>query len=753
MKLNFNTDTANWPLVGRFVDEPSPVEAVQDVDGETTVQTERADTDRTDGEQYRVTEDLAESHRSLVASDGIDFEHDFITLGDQWARGMFVDQWPDVARNGFLQSLFADSGRQVDIMAQITYRDQNDVEAELEHKLGDLEADRQRQEEKRSAIRGKVGDVVSDVRAVYDAHLDGVPALDTSMYLTVRGQSKEQVRRDSQALRKDLAKNPANLKAVTARGAQKQAFQSASPVAKDFLGKQRMMMSKAVASMFFFGNTTFIEPEGVILGFHAMNGEPIIVDRFGRETGYNWLVIGDIGSGKSFFSKTVLQREFLNDEDTIIVMLDPLEGFAGINEALGGKRVIVGGDEGVNPLELNPTPRDVLKRTKGLDPYSNKIEDVDSFFENYFALRSASDLFAQYRDVYDTIVRETYSAAGISSVPYTHKRPSPTICPVEDEPDRANMFDVAIDIIERPEEYADTPSEEDRLRDGATWFKRQLEPFREGGKYSNLGGTTDIDMAAHDILYLDLQQMEGRDSVGLMIQQMMTAVNERAKTTNKRIVFSIDESKYLTQNAANLQFLEQQVRHSRHYDLSIMFITQTIDEWFDRPEAKAIADNCSLRTLFQTEGLDGSWASRLDMNERELEFGSKATAGSDDAGYSECLMGISDEEGGGEKTEWYPMHVQASDDEAKVVDFEADKQGYAELPGMTPEMAAQREAEIEESYQGYYEEPDPEPKDANDGDHEQSATADGGQTTRRRDENGRFVSADTEAEAEAGGDD
>jgi hypothetical protein len=93
------------------------------------------------------------------------------------------------------------------------------------------------------------------------------------------------------------------------------------------------------------------------------------------------------------------------------------------------------------------------------------------------------------------------------------------------------------------------------------------------------------------------------------------------------------------------------------------------------------------------------------MNERELDFGAKATAGNEKSGYSECLFGLSDEKGGGEKTEWYPMHVQASDSEAAVVDFKADKQPYTDLPGMTPEMAAEREAEIEASYAGYYDDP------------------------------------------------
>lgn len=717
MKLEYEINPEHWPVVQRFVDEQTPAEAIQDHDGDETVPTQSAVADADDEDtspHERITEDMAELQRSLVAA-GVDFERDYIDFGDQWGRALFVDQWPDVARNGFLQPLFADSGRQVDVTTHVRYRDQDTVEDDLDHKLSDLKADEEHQRKRGSSIHQRVGDLKAELQEIYNTHLDGVPALDTSMYLTVRGPTKRQVREDTQALRNDLAKNPTNMKAVTARRVQKQALQSASPVAKDYLNKNRMMMSKAVASMFFFGNSTFIEPEGSVRGFHAMNGEPVILDRFARETGYNWLVVGDVGSGKSVFSKTSNLRDMLNEQDSIFIMMDPLEGFAGVNEALNGERIVVGGSQGLNPLKINPTPSDVLRRTQGLDPYASKIEDVDSFFENYFALRNASDLFAKYRDTYDTIKQETYSQARITHIPYTHDRPSPTIRPVadddgddddvDDRDDRANMLDVAIEIAESPGEYADTPREEEHIRDGAVWFKRQLEPFKPGGKYANLGGTTDIDVADHDVVYLDLQQMEGRKSIGLMIQLLISAVHERAKTADRKILFSIDESRYLTKNTANLQSLEQAVRHSRHFDLSIQFITQTIDEFFQRPEAKAIAENCSVKALFRTEGMDAQFGSMFDMNENEQQFVQKATAGSDAAGYSECLFGIADDKGGGEATDWYPMHVQLSDGEMAVVDFDADEQSYAELPGMTPEMAAEREAEIEASYEGIYTDP------------------------------------------------
>jgi hypothetical protein len=60
------------------------------------------------------------------------------------------------------------------------------------------------------------------------------------------------------------------------------------------------------------------------------------------------------------------------DEDTLIIMLDPLAGFAGVNDVLGGERITVGGTRGFNPLEIQPTPKEVLTDAPDLDPGVSK---------------------------------------------------------------------------------------------------------------------------------------------------------------------------------------------------------------------------------------------------------------------------------------------------------------------------------------------------------------------------------------------
>ena len=70
------------------------------------------------------------------------------------------------------------------------------------------------------------------------------------------------------------------------------------------------------------------------------------------------------------------------------MILEPLNNWAGVADALGGKRITVGGTLGLNPLESKPTPEHVLeKRGDDASPLKERRNRAMGFFVNYFGLR------------------------------------------------------------------------------------------------------------------------------------------------------------------------------------------------------------------------------------------------------------------------------------------------------------------------------------------------------------------------------
>ncbi|MFC7166094.1 hypothetical protein [Halospeciosus flavus] len=138
----------------------------------------------------------------------------------------------------------------------------------------------------------------------------------------------------------------------------------------------------------------------------------------------------------------------------------------------------------------------------------------------------------------------------------------------------------------------------------ATELLGQLRPFVDG-HYTNLAQKTDFDFRDEDVIYLDLSQQEGSggDS-GLMMQLLFSLVYERAKETPKNVVFVVDEARYLLREAKSLEFLGQRIRHSRHFDTSIRFLTQNVRDFFSHEEAESIINNSAMTVLHRTEEID-----------------------------------------------------------------------------------------------------------------------------------------------------
>jgi hypothetical protein len=121
-------------------------------------------------------------------------------------------------------------------------------------------------------------------------------------------------------------------------------------------------------------------------------------------------------------------------------------------------------------------------------------------------------------------------------------------------------------------------------------------------------------------------------------------------------------------DAASLGFLETAVRHSRHYDLSLQFITQTGGEFALTPEARTIADLCSMVLIHRVSEEAEKLATWFGLSDREVNWVRTAKAGNEEDGFSEALLGV-DGEG------WFPLRVRASGHEVAVIagDFAVDE--------------------------------------------------------------------------------
>ncbi|MFA9427280.1 VirB4 family type IV secretion system protein [Natronorubrum sp. A-ect3] len=615
-------------------------------------------------EEGEFLDDIAEQHQQAIAPAAIEWDTRTARVGDQWTSTLYIADYPDYPKDGYLTELFELTDVEFDLTVHITPKSQQQARDELQRVADDLQADADLE----STVRGSyLQERANEALSTYKSVENGSRVFEQGMFITVRAESRDELRDAVRTVRSRLREQPAGLSPKTAICKQDLAIQAAAPIGPNPFGREATALGGAVGALLASPhNATILEDGGVEFGVHWKNQSPVVIDPFARENGYAMFTIGDPGSGKSFGSKQNFIRSIEQSEDRIGIILEPLNNWAGVAEALGGERITIGGEMGLNPLEIKPTPERV-QRAMGKDasPYREKLDSVMSFLSNYFALRGIT--LGDRRTTLETAIERAYSRNGITDDIATHHNESPTM---------RDVLDILEEMVEAPTEYVvRTDEEATKIGEDATWLIDQLRPFAEDGRYENLGRETEFDIRDEKVIYLDLAQQEGSlgGSTSLVMQLLISLVYERAKETDKEVVFVIDEARYIMQDAASLEYLEIVFRHHRHHNLSIRLVTQTVDEFFQHPESEAIIDQCAIKQFHHLDGMDREWANEFGLNSAQMRFVQEAVPGNDRTGYSEALVGVDGE--------WRGIEVRAMDDETAVIDFDPKAQSQAELPG------------------------------------------------------------------------
>ncbi|WP_201289629.1 VirB4 family type IV secretion system protein [Halobaculum saliterrae] len=614
--------------------------------------------------ERQLLDDIAESHKTVTAPAAIEWETRAARVGEQWTTTLYIADYPDYPNDGYLSELFEMTDVQFDLTAHITPKNQERARNELQDIADDLQVDADLEQSVRSAY---LQERANEAAATYKAVENGANVFDQGMFITVRADEKDDLRDAVQKVKSALRDDPANLTPKTAICRQDLALQSAAPIGDNEFGRTSIALGGAVGALLSSPhNATILEEGGVEFGIHKDNQSPVVIDPFARDNGYAMFTVGDTGSGKSFSSKQNFIRSIEQSKDRIGIILEPLNNWAGVAEALDAKRITVGGTLGLNPLEIRETPEHV-QRAMGEDasPFNEKLDDAMSFLTNFFALRGIS--LGDRRTTLELALKRAYKRNGITDDISTHDNPSPTI---------QDMMDVFEDMVDDPEEFVVRSDEEaGKIKEDATWLLDQLRPFEDDGRHANLGQESDFDIRDEKVIYLDLAQQEGSvdSSTALTMQLLISLVYERAKVSEKEVVFYIDEARYIMQDAASLAFLETVFRHHRHHDLSIRLVTQTVDEFFEHAESEAILDQCAVKQFHRLDGMDEEWADEFGLNYAQMRFVQDAVPGNEDAGFSEALVGVDGE--------WRGIQVKAMPKEKQVIDFDPTSQVRSSLPG------------------------------------------------------------------------
>jgi hypothetical protein len=601
---------------------------------------------------------------------------DNVVLNGNHARTYAADSWPTNPQGGLFSQVLLNSELDYDFALHYHPYDASTAVDKLDSIEQDLNDKRTGDFARFVPDKAALEETEKVVQVMKKYINQGQSMLDVSFFITIYAEDEGELEDFHKQVRNNIVTSGGvSLTRNTLR--QKAALQSCSPIGKNVLGnkndnlKQKMLGSGA-AKTFPFLEDTFMESNGVMFGVNEQSDTPVIIDIFDRSNGYNVLVSGMIGAGKSFSTSQILLSMDAAYRDFQQYIVDPMGDFQGVNHALDGERIVINGDVSINPMAIKETPEEVIERADGkINPWTQKKQELKWFFTQFFEITGSNEesLSNEELATLDTAITKTYHKKGITEDIETHSKENPTI---------SDLIETIQEMAKNAEEEADTGLEKEveKRESIAVRLLVLMDPFKPGNQYHNLAQETEIDVTGERTVYLDLQQIPNNsDDMGVMMKLLMMRIYQEAKQVDNKVSFTIDEAHKIMRDDGLTAGLEEMFRHSRHFDLSIQLLSQTPEEFYQTQTAKTIAKQCSIKKFHYVDSIDEDIARGvLDMNDAEIDYIESAEPGKGDKNYSQALLRVGDEDTS------LPLRIYATKDEQIVIDYDPAEENEYDDP-------------------------------------------------------------------------
>ncbi len=358
------------------------------------------------------------------------------------------------------------------------------------------------------------------------------------------------------------------------RGRQFDGFASATVSRNNKLKSfARGINSESLASVFPFVFTSIIEPNGMTIGYDYY---PVVLDIWKRDNkqyiNSNMIVLGKSGSGKSFFTKTLLSLLF--SENSRIYILDPENEYATLCRNVGGRFIDVGNaTEGrINPLHIYQVMTEDGTSAPPEVVFSAHLQFLESFFKITLA-GITSDSLEELNNILvkvykDKSIDETTDCSGFSA-------------------DKYPTFDDLLKTVEKEIVQEKVQARKANLERIRTYVAK----FAKNGRFSTLWNGESTLTSNEDFVVFNFQSLLSSKNNVVANAQMLVImrylnqqiINIREMNRNGNMihpVIAIDEGYALIdeQNPIGLDFIFMWYKRIRKYNGTIMFLTQNLSD-------------------------------------------------------------------------------------------------------------------------------------------------------------------------------
>ena len=336
----------------------------------------------------------------------------------------------------------------------------------------------------------------------------------------------------------------------------------------DSLRHRYLADSSSIAAFLPIFLSTSVLHDGVMIGTDSTTGVPVFLDQF-RLPSHNLLIMGETGSGKSFFAKLLIQRFRVTNRVHRVIVLDPLDEY--LPSMLGNNAVVIDTSAGeyIDFSLYSSEENRILERV-------NFLTDTASLNES-----------------------EQQELNAIAS---------------------SNSSNMDLGELAR---YVSATAKSLNLREKMLFL---------GGKM--LKKRKEIDYVKSNIL-IKTPSEPGNERERILTFTL-TMARYLARTDDSRKIVLIDEMHLFLSGENSASHLSNLFRNSRHFNTSIIGLTQNSYDLEQTAYANSVRDNSIASFVFRTRSLkeDGKTARYINLEGHDPEL----LAGGRNSDYSECIM-------------------------------------------------------------------------------------------------------------------
>ncbi|MFG1460946.1 MAG: DUF87 domain-containing protein [Thermoplasmataceae archaeon] len=336
----------------------------------------------------------------------------------------------------------------------------------------------------------------------------------------------------------------------------------------DSLRHRYLADSSSIAAFLPIFLSTSVLHDGVMIGTDSTTGVPVFLDQF-RLPSHNLLIMGETGSGKSFFAKLLIQRFRVTNRVHRVIVLDPLDEY--LPSMLGNNSVVIDTSAG---------------------------EYID---------------FSLYLSEENRILEKVNFLTDTASLNESEQQELNAIA-------SSNSSNMDLGELAR---YVSATAKSLHLREKMLFL---------GGKM--LKKRKEIDYVKSNIL-IKTPSEPGNERERILTFTL-TMARYLARTDDSRKIVLIDEMHLFLSGENSASHLSNLFRNSRHFNTSIIGLTQNSYDLDQTAYANSVRDNSIASFVFRTRSLkeDGKTARYINLEGHDPEL----LAGGRNSDYSECIM-------------------------------------------------------------------------------------------------------------------